>query len=103
MLSNNVAMGNVCSVPFGWIVSRGQGVKIQSLVAKQCAKRGFILPDLDKTSFGKETFEGAIVLPPVPSLYLEEPVAVLDYASLYPSSMISVNLSHESYCDQPEW
>jgi DNA polymerase elongation subunit (family B) len=96
-------MGNVCSVPFGWIVARGQGVKIQSLVAKQCAERGFILPDLDKSKFGHDTFEGAIVLPPYPGLYLEEPVAVLDYASLYPSSMISVNLSHESYCDQPEW
>ena len=28
-------------------------------------------------------------------MYLEEPVAVLDYASLYPSSMIASNISHE--------
>lgn len=103
VLPNNVAMGNVCSVPFGWIVARGQGVKIQSLVAKQCDQRGFLCPDLDKSQFGHETFEGAVVLPPYPGLYLEEPVAVLDYASLYPSSMISVNLSHESYCDDPTW
>lgn len=103
VLPNNVAMGNVCSVPFGWIVSRGQGVKIQSLVAKQCDERGFLLPDLDKSKFGQDTFEGAIVLPPIPGMYLEEPVAVLDYASLYPSSMISMNLSHESYCDDPKW
>ena len=103
MLPNNVAMGNVCSVPFGWIVSRGQGIKIQSLVAKQCQQRGYLCPDLDKSKFGKDTFEGAIVLPPTPGMYLEEPVAVLDYASLYPSSMISMNLSHESYCDDPKW
>ena len=103
VLTNNVAMGNVCSVPFGWIVARGQGVKIQSLVAKQCDQKGFLCPDLDKSKFGYDTFEGAIVLPPHPGMYLEEPVAVLDYASLYPSSMISVNLSHESYCDDPKW
>ena len=29
-------------------------------------------------------------------MYLEEPVSVLDYASLYPSSMIASNISHES-------
>ena len=29
-------------------------------------------------------------------LYLEEPVACVDYSSLYPSSMISENISHDS-------
>ena len=28
-------------------------------------------------------------------MYLEDPVAVLDYASFYPSSMIASNISHE--------
>ena len=41
-------------------------------------------------------YEGAIVLKPNPGIYLKEPVTVLDYASLYPSSMISENLSHDS-------
>jgi DNA polymerase elongation subunit (family B) len=62
-----------------------------------------LCPDLDKSKFGQDTFEGAIVLPPYPGLYLDQSVAVMDYASLYPSSMISVNLSHESYCDDPKW
>ena len=30
------------------------------------------------------------------SLYLDNPVACVDYSSLYPSSMISENLSHDS-------
>jgi DNA polymerase elongation subunit (family B) len=36
------------------------------------------------------------VLDPKCDLYLDNPVACNDYASLYPSSMISENLSHDS-------
>ena len=41
-------------------------------------------------------YEGAIVLDPKCDLYLDNPVACVDYAHLYPSSMISENLSHDS-------
>ena len=41
-------------------------------------------------------YDGAIVLDPKCDLYLDKPVACVDYASLYPSSMISENLSHDS-------
>ena len=43
-----------------------------------------------------EGYEGAVVLDPKPGIYLDDPIAVLDYASLYPSSMISENLSPDS-------
>ena len=47
----------------------------------------------------KEGFEGAIVLDPekrnTTGMYLEDPIAVVDYASLYPSSIIENNFSHE--------
>ncbi len=39
-------------------------------------------------------FEGAIVFPPKKGVYFE-PIPVLDYNSLYPSSIIQRNLSHE--------
>ena len=41
-------------------------------------------------------YEGAIVFDPVTGVHYE-PVAVLDYASLYPNSMREKNLSHECY------
>jgi DNA polymerase elongation subunit (family B) len=41
-------------------------------------------------------YEGAIVLPPKCSMYIDNPVACVDYSSLYPSSMISQNYSHDS-------
>lgn len=83
-----MGMADVCSTPLSWILLRGQGVKILSLVAKVCKKHNYVLPLLPKTT-GYASYEGAVVLKPYPGLYLKEPVAVLDYASLYPSSMIS--------------
>jgi DNA polymerase elongation subunit (family B) len=39
-------------------------------------------------------YEGATVFPPVKGVHYE-PIPVLDYASLYPRSMICINISHE--------
>jgi DNA polymerase elongation subunit (family B) len=44
---------------------------------------------------GDDGYEGAIVLEPEQGIYIDKPVSVFDYASLYPSSMISENLSHD--------
>ena len=41
-------------------------------------------------------YEGAIVLDPSPGIYLDDPVGVVDYASLYPSSIIEKNISHDT-------
>ena len=46
--------------------------------------------------FENEGYEGAIVLDPKCGLYLEDPVCVGDFASLYPSSMLSENLCPSS-------
>ena len=43
-----------------------------------------------------DAYEGAIVLEPKTGLYLDNPVACVDYSSLYPSSIISENISHDS-------
>ena len=53
------------------------------------------MPDLDKSK-SDDGYEGAIVLPPKRDLYLDDPVACVDYSSLYPSSMISENISPDS-------
>lgn len=102
-LANNIGMANVCSVPLSYIFMRGQGVKIFSLVAKQCKRDGFVVPvvsrDMDATDEG---YEGAIVLDPTPGIYTQ-PISVMDYASLYPSSMISENISHDSIVLSPKY
>jgi DNA polymerase elongation subunit (family B) len=103
IITNNIGMANVCSVPLSFIFLRGQGIKIYSLVAKQCREENFIVPLLEINEGNKEGYEGAIVLPPKPGIYLDEPISILDYASLYPSSMISENLSHETICLNKKW
>lgn len=101
IIANNIGMCNVCYVPLSYIFMRGQGIKIFSLVAKECREADFIIPTLnsysdDKENENDEGYEGATVLTPVVGIYIDNPIAVLDYASLYPSSMISENLSHDT-------
>lgn len=221
VLANNVGMANVCLVPLSYIFLRGQGIKIYSLVLKQCKEDGFLIPSMVKSnttvfrskepipvdfiddivaSFKKNTrvdkvriwkdelsstvvdglvktnvycvalhrchpeeiikqlkrvlssaqwmmqsegsdfrtaienfqktilrqctkledvyafedldeepedessgYEGAIVLEPKHGIYIDAPVSVLDYASLYPSSMISENLSHDCIVLDPAY
>ncbi len=119
VLNNSVAMANVCWVPVEFIFTRGQGIKSESLVFYECRKEDQLIPVLPAPPRPKDTaaieecpvaavpevfttddnegYEGAIVLNPLSGIYLDnEPVAALDFSSLYPSSIISENLSHDS-------
>lgn len=95
VLTGHIEMSNICSVPISFLVFRGQGIKLTSFVAKKCMEKNTLMPELDK-SMNDGGYEGAIVLPPKCSMYMDNPVACVDYSSLYPSSMISQNLSHDS-------
>jgi len=95
VLTGYIEMSNICSVPISFLVFRGQGIKLTSFVAKKCREKETLMPDLDK-AINDTGYEGAIVLPPKCSMYMDNPVACVDYSSLYPSSMISQNLSHDS-------
>jgi len=95
ILPNNIGMANVCCVPLSFLFLRGQGIKIFSLVAKECRNEGFLIKVVKSDPNDNTSYEGAIVFEPNPGIYFE-PIAVNDYASLYPSSMIAENLSHDS-------
>ena len=95
VITGYIEMSRICSVPISYLVFRGQGIKLTSYVAKKCREKDTLMPDLDKTSSG-DGYEGAIVLPPKCAMYIDNPVACVDYSSLYPSSMISQNYSHDS-------
>ena len=90
-----IEMAKICSVPINFLVMRGQGIKLTSYIAKKCREKRTLMPVIDKGNLD-DGYEGAIVLDPKCDLYLDNPVACVDYASLYPSSMISENLSHDS-------
>jgi len=137
VLPNSIGMGNVCCVPLSYLFLKGQGIKIFSLVSKQCREENHIIPTmvkkfkplLDKNGMPVQTdeqktenkfqqfakflvtrnnnnnddssdedegkYEGATVYDPVKGVHYD-PVIVGDYSSLYPSSMIMKNVSHNS-------
>jgi len=95
VLTGYIEMSKICSVPIDFLIMRGQGIKLTSYIAKKCREKETLMPVIDKGS-QYEAYEGAIVLSPKCDLYLDNPVACVFYASLYPSSMISENLSHDS-------
>jgi DNA polymerase elongation subunit (family B) len=88
-------MSNLCWVPKSFLVTRGQGIKLTSYVAQKCREKNTLMPVINK-GLDDEGYEGAIVLEPKCNLYLKKPVACVDYSSLYPSSIISENISHDS-------
>ncbi len=102
VLVSNIGMANVCVVPFSYLFLKGQGIKIFSLVAKITRDEGFVVKDLNEDDIDPNSYEGAIVFVPEPNIYFE-PVVVMDYNSLYPSSMIAENISHDSIVGYKEY
>ena len=94
-LVNARGMADVCRVPTDFIFLRGQGIKIYSAVAYNASKRGQIIMAQESVD-GDMSYEGAVVLPPKIGMYLEDPIPVLDFNSLYPSNMIAFNISPDS-------
>lgn len=94
-LVNARGMADVCRVPVQYIFLRGQGIKIYSAVVYNASKRNQII--MTQESVEEDTsYEGAIVLPPKIGMYLDQPIPVLDFNSLYPSNMIAYNLSPDT-------
>lgn len=102
VFNNAMSMANVCSVPINYIFMRGQGVKAESLIFKACRQRGVLIPVLPAprqhgdSGPPEDSYEGAIVLDPEPGFYHRSPIGVADFASLYPSTIESENISHDS-------
>jgi len=94
-LVNARGMADVCRVPIQYIFLRGQGIKIYSAVVYNASKRNQIIVTQEGFE-GDSSYEGAIVLPPKIGMYLDQPISVLDFNSLYPSNMIAFNLSPDT-------
>ena len=130
-VTKNIEMANVCYVPLPYLFIRGQGIKLFSLCLREFRKHKYVFPVLklsklyrcgkctleylDKWECPKckskkreeveseaSSYEGAIVFDPVPKVDYEA-LATKDYASLYPSSIIHKNMSHETIVEDPEF
>lgn len=95
---NHIEMARVTGVPPSYLLTRGQSIKVFSQLLRKAKQRGFILP-FKKSGAGPGgagdgvAYEGATVLDPKIGFY-KQPVATLDFASLYPSIMMAHNLCY---------
>ena len=99
---NARGMADVCKVPMDFVLRRGQGIKIFSAVVYYASQRNQIL-QAQSAMEGDGGYEGAIVLPPKIGMYLDQPISVLDFNSLYPTNMISYNLSPDTLVCEREF
>lgn len=88
VLVNYIEMARVTGVPMSFLISRGQQIKVFSMILRKCKGEKLLVPTLAKTgNAGAEVgYEGATVLDPIKNYY-QDPIATLDFASLYPSIM----------------
>lgn len=100
VLVNYVEMARVTGVPMSFLISRGQQIKVFSMLLRKCRNENLLVPTLKKSGFQSDdvAYEGATVLEPVKDYY-QVPIATLDFASLYPSIMQAYNLCYSTMVD----
>lgn len=89
-----IEMSRFTYTPLPQLVTRGQQVKVYRQIAYYCQAWGFALNHIHVVP--PESYKGATVLPPKAGYY-REPIATLDFQSLYPGIMRSHNLCYSSW------
>jgi len=90
-LTNYMEMARVTGVPLSYLLTRGQQIKVVSQLLRKSREQGLLMP-VHKTEVG-EDYEGATVIEPIRGYY-SQPIATLDFSSLYPSIMMAHNLCY---------
>ncbi|KAJ2040674.1 DNA-directed DNA polymerase delta, partial [Coemansia sp. S16] len=89
-LVNSMEMARVTGVPFNYLLSRGQQIKVVSQLFRHSSRQDLVVPVIESQG-GDGQYEGATVIEPKRGYY-DLPIATLDFASLYPSIMMAHNL-----------
>lgn len=90
-------LARVVGVPFSYLLTRGQQIKVITQLFKKCYEQDILIPNL-KASGNNDEYEGATVIEPERGYY-DYPIATLDFNSLYPSIMIAHNLCYCTLTD----
>ncbi|EJD34100.1 putative delta DNA polymerase [Auricularia subglabra TFB-10046 SS5] len=89
---NYTEMARVTGVPFNFLLSRGQQIKVISQLMRRAKEDGYLIPAMKEQS-SDDQYEGATVIPPTTGYY-KDPIATLDFSSMYPSIMIAHNICY---------
>jgi len=111
---NYTEMARVTGVPFNYLLSRGQSIKVLSQLFRKANSEGYVIPALKEKGElitvlmvcvlrlvlpgSDEAYEGATVIEPQKGYY-DAPIATLDFSSLYPSIMMAHNLCYTTLLD----
>ncbi|KAJ9113714.1 DNA-directed DNA polymerase delta [Naganishia adeliensis] len=96
---NYTEMARVTGVPFNYLLSRGQQIKVISQLYRKAGDEGYLIPALQSQGSDEVQYEGATVIEPNKGYY-DVPIATLDFASLYPSIMMAHNLCYTTLIDE---
>ena len=88
---NYMEMARVTGVPLGYLLTRGQQIKVVSQLLRKAKEQDLLIPAMKKNV--SDEFEGATVIEPIKGYY-DVPISTLDFSSLYPSIMIAHNLCY---------
>lgn len=99
IIVNNVEMARVTGVPIGYLLPHGQEIKVLTQIYRKAAEANLRIPHYKKVAAAADDkddkYQGATVVDPVRGFH-DVPVATLDFASLYPSIMISHNICYST-------
>ena len=95
-----VEMSRVTHTQIRDLILRGQQIKVYQQVVHFSHRMDYILNEPSDQKTGE--FQGATVVEPKIGFY-EEPIAVLDFMSLYPSIMIWCNLCYCTYVAEDKY
>ena len=103
VMINHIEMARVTGVPLDYLLTRGQQIKVVSMLYRKCRPMGLLVPTIPRQGGGAnggggegdEGYEGATVIEPLKGFY-DVPIATLDFASLYPSIMMAHNLCYST-------
>jgi len=85
-------MTNVMHVPMSYLHTRGQQIKVVAQIYRETLYQNIVIPPHTDRVDNTVDFQGAIVIKAVPGDY--DNIATLDFASLYPTTMIAFNICY---------
>ncbi|KAG8866794.1 DNA-directed DNA polymerase delta [Serendipita sp. 405] len=97
-LINYTEMARVTGVPFNYLLSRGQSIKVITQLYRKANADNYLIPST-KSEGGDDQYEGATVIEPSRGFY-KRPISTLDFSSLYPSIMMAHNLCYTTLLDK---
>ena len=94
MLPLQIELARMVGYPLDELAKMGRGRQVEAFLTAEAFKRGELVPPKRGS---EKTYEGGFVLPPEKGLH--ENVIALDFSAMYPSIMISFNISPDTFVE----